>query len=176
MSRNGAGQIHITHQHFIKIEDEEIHSFSITDKIRSDDCRFHALHDLRRYTVPRCWTPHTQIFSGAPGGRRSERRAQGGNGRRGTASPLWGMAKMEIELPKPLEPDRAADEHKLFCGEVVAEGSPPQLRAASAIAAPSSASPRSPLANEGRRASPTDGIKPIPVSYTHLTLPTNLRV
>ena len=28
---------------------------------------------------------------------------------------------MEIELPKPLETDRAADEHKLFCGEVVAE-------------------------------------------------------
>ena len=51
---------------------------------------------------------------------------------------------MEIELPKPLETDRAADEHKLFCGEVVAEGSPPQLRAASAIAAPSSASPRTP--------------------------------
>ena len=22
--------------------------------------RFHALHDLRRYTVPRCWAPHTQ--------------------------------------------------------------------------------------------------------------------
>ena len=21
---------------------------------------FHALHDLRRYTVPRCWAPHTQ--------------------------------------------------------------------------------------------------------------------
>ena len=21
---------------------------------------FHALHDLRRYTVPRCWPPHTQ--------------------------------------------------------------------------------------------------------------------
>jgi hypothetical protein len=61
---------------------------------------------------------------------------------------------MEIVMPGRLEPARAADEHKLFCGEVVAEGSPPQIRATSAIAAPSSASPRSPLANEGRRAEP----------------------
>ena len=66
-----------------------------------------------------CWRPVSRGLS------LSERRAQGGNGRRGTASPLWGMAKMEIELPKPLETDRAADEHKLFCGEVVAEGSIP---------------------------------------------------
>ena len=22
--------------------------------------RFHALHNLRRYTIPQCWTPHTQ--------------------------------------------------------------------------------------------------------------------
>ena len=21
--------------------------------------RFHALHDLRRYAMPQCWTPHT---------------------------------------------------------------------------------------------------------------------
>ena len=32
-----------------------------TDEIRYDKMiRFHALHDLQRYTVPRCWAPHTQ--------------------------------------------------------------------------------------------------------------------
>ena len=30
------------------------------DKIRDKMIWFHALHDLRRYTVPRCWAPHTQ--------------------------------------------------------------------------------------------------------------------
>ena len=25
---------------------------------------FHALHDLRRYAVPRCWAPHTQTHVG----------------------------------------------------------------------------------------------------------------
>ena len=61
---------------------------------------------------------------------------------------------MEIVLPKQLEPERPVDEQKLFCAEVVTEGPSPRVRASSSIAGPSSASPRSPLANEGRRAEP----------------------